>query len=208
MEQRLIKLQRILIWSGISGIVLMLGVVGTYYHHFSGKILCDQDKWGQFGDFIGGTLNPIYSLFAYLGLLATIAITYRGNVYLQKENERQNIIDKRDEIFKTVANISTKIDTFVEKDIKLPDPLDSYKIKFVAFEEFIVSNFDEEDGWRVAEANQLYLKRLCAMIEFFNITLSNYRSLDNTEHVYNYYKSLYTDAVQFLGKYHTLPKDA
>jgi len=47
-------------------------VIWIYKAHFSGEYLIDHAAWGQFGDFFGGTLNPILamlSLFAILGAL-------------------------------------------------------------------------------------------------------------------------------------------
>jgi hypothetical protein len=47
-------------------------VAYTYRSHFSGDLVSTHEAWGQFGDFFGGTLNPILamlSLFAILGAL-------------------------------------------------------------------------------------------------------------------------------------------
>lgn len=47
-------------------------VAGRYISVFSANVLVDQEKWGQFGDYFGGVLNPILSFFALLGLLFTL----------------------------------------------------------------------------------------------------------------------------------------
>lgn len=53
-------------------VICAVSVIVAYKSHFSGGYLVDHAAWGQFGDFFGGTLNPILamlSLFAILGAL-------------------------------------------------------------------------------------------------------------------------------------------
>ncbi|OJX49636.1 MAG: hypothetical protein BGO88_15505 [Flavobacterium sp. 38-13] len=54
-----------------------------YFNHFdSSKLSDDNDKWGTFGDFFGGTLSPI------IGILS-IYLTYKI-IYKQSEESDQN----------------------------------------------------------------------------------------------------------------------
>lgn len=62
----------------IAGLMLLLavacciGVAYEYRKNFPGDVIATHEAWGQFGDFFGGTLNPILamlSLFAILGAL-------------------------------------------------------------------------------------------------------------------------------------------
>lgn len=54
----------------IIGIFFVLGVYIYYFNALS--IIKDTATWGTFGDYFGGTLNPIISLLALIGLLYTI----------------------------------------------------------------------------------------------------------------------------------------
>lgn len=48
-------------------------VLGVYIYYFNAlSIIKDTATWGTFGDYFGGTLNPIISLLALIGLLYTI----------------------------------------------------------------------------------------------------------------------------------------
>jgi len=51
----------------IAGLVLYL-----YLSQFSGDWSTKQDVWGQFGDFVGGTLNPMLGFISVLVLAATL----------------------------------------------------------------------------------------------------------------------------------------
>jgi len=51
-----------------------LVVVSFYGNYFSGSVTHEHDKWGQFGDFFGGTLNPTFSFLSLIALLITITL--------------------------------------------------------------------------------------------------------------------------------------
>lgn len=53
-------------------IVMVFGVLYAYFHNFSTEVSPKQDVWGQFGDYVGGLLNPTLSFFAFTGLLLTL----------------------------------------------------------------------------------------------------------------------------------------
>lgn len=57
-----------------AGVAVAATVFTLYFFNFSGALSEKPDVWGQFGDFIGGTLNPIFSLLALLALLATFTL--------------------------------------------------------------------------------------------------------------------------------------
>lgn len=42
-------------------------------------------EWGQFGEFVGGTLGPIVSLLALVGLVFTILIQHEAMISVQKD---------------------------------------------------------------------------------------------------------------------------
>ena len=54
--------------------VLVLAVAGYYALNFGPKVSSDTGTWGQFGDFFGGTLNPVFAMLAFLALLWSIAL--------------------------------------------------------------------------------------------------------------------------------------
>lgn len=47
-------------------------------------------EWGQFGDFLGGTTNPILAFLTFIGVLWTISITYEQ---FDNEKSRQKVED-------------------------------------------------------------------------------------------------------------------
>ena len=60
--------------AAILSAAFVLAAAGFYALNFGPKISDDTGAWGEFGDFFGGTLNPIVGLLAFLALLWSIAL--------------------------------------------------------------------------------------------------------------------------------------
>lgn len=74
-------LEGLLVFIGVSAAVLICLVLVAYFDSFGGELIKDREKWGQFGDYLGGTLNPLLSFFT----IAILIITTR----LQKKELRE-----------------------------------------------------------------------------------------------------------------------
>jgi hypothetical protein len=51
------------------------------------QILNAKAEWGQFGDFVGGALNPVVSLLALGGLVFTILLQQEAMIHSRKDTE-------------------------------------------------------------------------------------------------------------------------
>lgn len=60
--------------AAIIAISLIVVVFSAYFLFFDGGLAADQNKWGVFGDYVGGTLNPILAFLSLIALLFTISI--------------------------------------------------------------------------------------------------------------------------------------
>lgn len=56
---------------------LAAAALAIYSWKFWGPFSEDPAKWGAFGDYVGGVLNPTFSLFALLALLGTLGLQVR-----------------------------------------------------------------------------------------------------------------------------------
>lgn len=72
------------------GFVIVVAAIGFYVKTFGTEILEDHEIWGQFGDFLGGTTNPLLAFLTFLGVLWTISITYDQ---FNNQKSRQDIED-------------------------------------------------------------------------------------------------------------------
>lgn len=71
------RLLRQLKYLAVVGGVCAAVVLSLYFYNFHGALAAKSDEWGQFGDFVGGVLNPAFSFLALFALLATFALQVR-----------------------------------------------------------------------------------------------------------------------------------
>lgn len=89
-NQNSIKLKRLNWLLGIALILLAITLL-SYFLHFSGDLSDDQGKWGTFGDFIGGTLNPLFSLLSLFAIIYTIKIQTEELELTRAEMKKSNL---------------------------------------------------------------------------------------------------------------------
>lgn len=80
---------RILVGAVFLVLLVIVVVAGMYISVFSTNILSEQDKWGQFGDYFGGVLNPILSFFAFVALLVTLRVQLTANEDSGRRHDEQ-----------------------------------------------------------------------------------------------------------------------
>lgn len=68
-----------------------------YFCNFSGSLSNDHQRWGTFGDFIGGMLNPILSFFALIALLLTIILQNKELEETREELKRSATAQEKSE---------------------------------------------------------------------------------------------------------------
>jgi uncharacterized membrane protein len=81
---------------------IVLGMVfSAYFINFSGHgFSSTKEDWGQFGDFVGGTANPVLAFLTLIALIITIAVQSRQLRISSKELElsRKELELTRDEL--------------------------------------------------------------------------------------------------------------
>lgn len=55
-------------------LICSVTLISLYAYKFFGPLSNDQGVWGQFGDYVGGILNPLFSVTALFALLYTIVL--------------------------------------------------------------------------------------------------------------------------------------
>lgn len=82
------KIYEIKWYEGLIGVVVIsiLFVLLLYYFTFGNrKLSTSPEQWGQFGDYIGGVLNPIFACATFIALLYTIKLQL-DTIKLQKDS--------------------------------------------------------------------------------------------------------------------------
>jgi hypothetical protein len=93
-----------------------------------------QGTWGQFGDYVGGVLNPVFALFAFLAVLYNSRLQQEQLLLLQAQHEEdrerlrtesasQTNVNLRDELTKVLSVIEDSIDKLLNEPVtKSNDP--------------------------------------------------------------------------------------
>ena len=74
-------------------ILLLSALVIIYFYFIFGLEDSEKGNWGTFGDFMGGTLNPIFALFSLFAIIYTIKIQTE-----ELELSRQELSDTKQEL--------------------------------------------------------------------------------------------------------------
>ncbi len=84
------------------GFAVALLIIGLYAIKFSGSLSNDPEKWGQFGDYVGGVLNPTFSFLALIAFLATLKLQIRELSLSAKElkNSADALVNQNDTLRK------------------------------------------------------------------------------------------------------------
>jgi hypothetical protein len=71
-------LRRWLGWLFVSGSVVIAGVFAAYVFFFSSQsFVVDSGAWGAFGDFVGGTANPVLGFLTLTAFILTLLLQNR-----------------------------------------------------------------------------------------------------------------------------------
>lgn len=69
--------------------ILFAGTIGIYVWNFGTSISTDQSLWGQFGDYLGGVINPAVGFITIILLIITLN-TQREELAQQREETRRS----------------------------------------------------------------------------------------------------------------------
>ncbi len=73
------------------GFLALVSTLGAYVViHWGEPLSIRPEAWGQFGDYLGGTLNPFFSFLAFMGLLLTVALQHRELEETRDANRMQS----------------------------------------------------------------------------------------------------------------------
>lgn len=96
-----------------AAIIFVLGIFAFYINTFSNKVITkDTQSFAFFGDFIGGTLNPILAFLAFLALLYTIKIQSDELSATREELKESRIAQQEQSDSLKLQNKATELQIF------------------------------------------------------------------------------------------------
>ena len=100
----------------VAASVSILVVVAFYVSNFSLGLSPKADVWGQFGDYIGGTLNPILSFLALISLLVTLWVQSQSLDTARKQIAQQTEVASLSAQITAIGTLIESLNKQIEQD--------------------------------------------------------------------------------------------
>jgi hypothetical protein len=144
------RLERIFSVLLVFAICAFVVAVGAYAYSFAGAggyaFSKNVEDWVHFAEYLGGTLGPIYGLFAFLGVLITILLQGRQIDDMRAQSTQQALQN-------LLASVSANIDVVLRGPpvIKPSDAFDEVRTRYeVVSEDFYLERYTIIVGYIVA----------------------------------------------------------
>lgn len=192
----------------IVGGVLIIVVLGSYFINFHKSVSNSNEVWGTFGDFVGGTLNPILAALAFYWLTASIRLQLKElkdtrkvledtALHQQKLAELENInVTIQNRIFELQQlNLNKQLDA--AKDQQQQISLQNFENIFFQLlktkKENIDSIYYEYPSIREEKVftGQNAIKQLTQKLQYQSDSISTYYNQELSEHFSSYFRIIY-----------------
>ena len=200
---------------GAVALIFIVLVLSMYFIHFD-RLSTDTTVWGTFGDYVGGSLNPLLSFLALIALLYTIRLqkeeleTSRAELELtreelkktadaaQKQVEHLEAEAKRADLYRIIEKLATRLEGKykVDKVIKTHNNDSGY----VSIS-FAIDNMDRQTlvaDCQQATIDQIFsdMQGLVYYLRKYNIA---YKSIASP--ISNFYKKEFIKLSEFVFYY-------
>lgn len=199
-------------------------VIGAYAFHFWDKaISSDPDKWGPFGDYIGGILNPIFGFCSFSALLVTLhfqarslkdsaaalEITQREHEQSQKlaaaeARRRDNEILKAD-LHEMIKAVHSEIQERFYRGVDF-GPGFTLGYFFSSSAPSAGLSAIPRNGDHVSQGDRILLADLCELLVELNLYLLQYKQTFQQTAVTNFYTARYMTSARRLVEKGFLPQ--
>lgn len=94
------RMTKVLRWIIVGALIFMVVTYAAYFLKFHGILSETQGDWGQFGDYLGGTLNPLLSFLSLIALVFTVSLQTQQleNSRLALDNSKAELEATREEM--------------------------------------------------------------------------------------------------------------
>lgn len=187
---------------GLFGLFFLFAPLLSYVAEFGIRPVEDQEIWGQFGNFIGGTTNPVFAFLAFIGVLWTILIN-------RDDIKNQQVKNDKDDLFKVVEIIHSECIDLLQVGqynvgaFSAPMNASTKLVIFLKKKDVVLGNPENERNWNIVkEKFHDEMTDLCTKLTVLRRILLEFEQLSKTYFVSEYYKvfySRYTEKLYQLG---------
>lgn len=211
----------------IAGLVLLVPTISYMLMH-GYNLSTSQEVWGQFGDFFGGFLNPIYALLAFLALLYTISLQSaelrqataefrRSADSMQQQLDHYKNAAKKEDLYKIIKDVDDDLEKIYEVTVGASDNktvlnighivhegfrLRYSSIKTVSYQQFLSVALDSE-----SVVGSVFLKLALASGSLYRYLIKYQELAGDQNYVSEYYRYKYFMLGQLLSDAGNIDKE-
>lgn len=190
------------------GFALICIVLITYFSNFHGSLSKTDSTWGTFGDFIGGTLNPILAALGFYWLTASIRLQLKElrdtrevlketAIHQEKLAELENInVETQKKLFE-IQKLTLEKQIIASKSQQEQISLQNFENIFFQLlktkKESIDSIYHEYQSFREEKifTGQNAIKQLTQKLQYQSDSISTYYNHELTEYFSSYFRIIY-----------------
>ncbi len=189
-------------WLLVGSVIASLTVATAYFSQFNDGFSNDHQRWGSFGDYLGGVLSPLLSFFTLMAMLITINLQVKElratraelsrSAAAQEQTERAitaqlNTLEAQrfDSVFFSLIEHHSKVASYLRddkdyreltrnwvNDLHLSIKENGYQIKLV-----------QEALAKLPMRYQVYSDSICQILKFLEARTPDRRPADSSEMV-------------------------
>ncbi|WP_411824639.1 hypothetical protein [Leptospira sp. 'Mane'] len=177
-----------------------------YYSNFKQFGLSpEQEVWGQFGDYIGGLLNPIFAFLSFILVNYTIYLQIKNNKNQEDSRKLEHLENKITRIFNIqfpsrikLGNSGTSMDVIID----LKKVINNYYFEntYRIPEDRKISNTKFDSIYINEETLFLELTNLSNIFNLFENEILRLDKENDNEHYKTFYKKLYSGDVHLINQ--------
>lgn len=213
-----------LLWAVLTiAITFALVAFALYFMVFNDGLSQEQDVWGQFGDFLGGMLNPVFGFLTLIALLLTIVIQNKelhnsteemrkSAKAAQKTSEHFEREAKRADLYRLIEKLTERINRNYNEN-RLDNNASLHAV--IAERDSTHPYFGSTDCYRRYQDKESRTYRTIKWIESdlrrLMTYIKRYESVSGIEKgetpLPEYYRAEYHETVEFLKAYAMIAED-
>ena len=114
----------------IFGCITLLIIIPWVLNFWDNSISINPDKWGVFGDYIGGTLATVASIFSLFALLQTLKSQQKQIEFMQKQNLEKDTQHSIDRLEKDLVNTLNRYPILIQRRNGVEQQISGYDTLF------------------------------------------------------------------------------
>lgn len=139
----------------VSMLLVLSGYVAKFYFSLGYKISNNPEVWGQFGDYVGGIINPLLSFISIVLLIKSLTLQNEANCTLRNELKNSERMEKLRSFETLFFNMINSQKSF----------FDSFRIDSCLSVEAVIKIEDEIENLRNSEGSNNEIKKYLESID-------------------------------------------